>query len=265
MKFEILLSIVDKKENNDIYKHLTEKNITTDVIIVNQTNFNNISKKNVNGKTIKILNLNEHGIGLSRNTALQRTDADIVLFADDDEKFEDNYQIKILNAFDKLPNADIILFNVKSQNSLRPAAEISKIKKVYWYNSMKYGAYQIAIKVFSLKKKRITFSTLFGGGSKFGSGEDSLFLLDALNAGLKIYTYPDKIATVEQKSSTWFNGYNKRFFFDRGALFAAAFKFPKIIALVQLFRKRNVYISNLSLLQQYKYLCIGIKYYNNKL
>ena len=92
-----------------------------------------------------------------------------------------------------------------------------------------------------------------------------MFLLDALNAGLKIYTYPDKIATVEQKSSTWFNGYNKRFFFDRGALFAAAFKFPKIIALVQLFRKRNVYISNLSLLQQYKYLCIGIKYFNNKL
>ena len=265
MKLEILLSIIDKKENNEVYKHLKEKNVTTDVIIVNQTNFDSVSKKYINGKKVNILNLNERGVGLSRNTALQRTDADIVLFADDDEKFESDYETKILDAFEKLPSADIILFNVKSKNPRRPAAEIKKIKKVSWYNSMKYGAYQIAIKVVPLKKRRIAFSTLFGGGSKFGSGEDSLFLLDALNAGLKIYTHPDRIATIEQKNSTWFKGYNKRFFFDRGALFAAAFRFPKIIALVQLFRKRNVYISNLSLLQQYKYLCIGIKYFNDKL
>lgn len=264
MKFEILLSIIDKKENNEIYNHLKEKNITTDAIIVNQTNFDNVNKKYINGKNIYILNLNERGVGLSRNTALQRTEADIILFADDDEKFEDDYELKILNAFKNLPNADIILFNVKSNNPNRAAAKIKKIKKVHWYNSMKYGAYQIAVKVISIKKKRVTFSTLFGGGSKFGSGEDSLFLLDSLDAGLNIYTYPSQIATVEQKNSTWFKGYNKKFFFDRGALFASAFKFPKIIALIQVFRKRNAYISRLSLYQQYKYLYLGIEYFNKK-
>lgn len=264
MKFEILLSIIDKKENSEIYNHLKEKNITSDVIIVNQTNFDSVSKNYINGKNVNILNLNERGVGLSRNSALQKTKADVVLFADDDEKFEDGYEFKIIDAFKKLPDADIILFNVKSNNPNRPTAEIKKIKKVHWYNSMKYGAYQIAIKVNSVKKNYITFSTLFGGGSKFGSGEDSLFLLDALDAGLNIYTSPSQIATVEQKSSTWFKGYDKKFFFDRGALFSAAFKFPKIIAFIQVFRKKNVYLSKLNLYQQYKYLCLGIECFNKK-
>ena len=35
--------------------------------------------------------LNERGIGLSRNTALMRATADIILFADEDVTYKDGY------------------------------------------------------------------------------------------------------------------------------------------------------------------------------
>ncbi len=264
MKLEILLSVMNKTSNEDVYSHLKEKNITTDTIVINQANYNSFTDRKNEAQRVRIFNLDEKGVGLSRNTALQRTDADIAVFADDDERFEADYAKKIVQAFEQLPDADIILFNVKSNNPERPSASIKKIKRIFWFSSMKYGGYQIAIRVKAVKKARIAFSLLHGGGSVFGSGEDSLFLLDALKAGLNIYAHPVQIATVEQSQSTWFSGYNKKFFFDRGALYAAAFRFPEMIALIQTFRKRNIYISELTLRQQYKYLCLGIQYFNKK-
>lgn len=262
-KVEVLLSVMNKNNKNKIIEHLKEHNINTDTIVINQDKFNDILKCEYNKNIIRIFSLAEKGIGLSRNTALERANGDILLFADDDEFFISDYKDKVIEAFLKLKQADIILFNVKSLNQNRPAAYIKKISKVHWFNCMRYGTYQIVVRANSIRKKRLVFSTLFGGGSVYGSGEDSIFLMDALNAGCKIYTHPYEIAFVKQETSTWFNGYDEKYFYDRGALYAAIFKFPWILGLIQILRKKHVFNSSLAIWQQWCSFCRGIESFNN--
>lgn len=66
----------------------------------------------------------------------------------------------------------------------------------------------------------ISFSLLFGGGAKYSSGEDSLFLQECFRAGLHVYCSPIKIADVQQEVSSWFEGYTDKYFFDTGVLAA---------------------------------------------
>ena len=75
----------------------------------------------------------------------------------------------------------------------------------------------------AIDKSCLAFSTLYGGGAKFSSGEDSLFIRDAMRKGLKMYTCPLVIAEVKQEESSWFKGYNDKFFIDKGVLLANAF------------------------------------------
>lgn len=260
---EVLLSVINRESNEDILNHLKEHNITTSAIVVNQSNFSSVHLLEQSGSCIKIYNLEEKGVGLSRNTAIQRATNEFIIFADDDEYFHDGYESTIVDAFSMLSDADIILFNVKSLNEKRPSACNNNIKKVYWFNAMRYGAYQIAVRLSSLKKKRLNFSTLFGGGTIFGSGEDSLFLIDALNCGCNVYAYPAEIGIVKQEQSTWFRGYDEIYYYDRGALYAAAFRFPKILGFIQIIRKNKVFQSNLSIWKRYLMFCKGIYFYRN--
>ncbi|HAZ18610.1 MAG TPA: hypothetical protein DCY75_00365, partial [Clostridiales bacterium] len=55
---------------------------------------------------------------------------------------------------------------------------------------------------------------------------DTLFLHSCLQKGLKIYAVPDSIATLsDERESTWFRGYNEKYYYDKGVLFAAVSKF----------------------------------------
>ena len=77
MNIQILVATMNQ---TDIKKLLEKMNISTEAIITNQTDeflYYEIKHKNNN---IKIYNLNEKGVGLNRNNALMRADADIILF-----------------------------------------------------------------------------------------------------------------------------------------------------------------------------------------
>lgn len=85
---------------------------------------------------------------------------------------------------------------------------------------MRYGTVRIAARRNSLIKHNITFNQNFGGGSKYGSGEDTLFLTECLKAKLNIYAVPEYIGTIkDERESTWFKGFNEKYFMDKGALF----------------------------------------------
>lgn len=59
---------------------LEKMNIQSDAIVVNQCSRNEVEWFMYNGHQILWMSLNERGIGLSRNTALMRATADIILF-----------------------------------------------------------------------------------------------------------------------------------------------------------------------------------------
>jgi glycosyltransferase involved in cell wall biosynthesis len=256
MKLELLVSTMNQK-NTTIAKKM---NISTDAIIVNQSDFFNYTEEK-NGKNIvRMYTFNERGVGKSRNNALMRSDADICVLADDDMVYTEDYKIKILEEFKENPKADVIIFSVNIIDKNGERTRKLKSKRVRFLNSFKYGAVRVAFKREKILKHNIHFSLLFGGGAKYGSGEDTVFITDCLKKGLKVYTSSKKIADVYNYQSSWFTGYNNKYFFDKGYLYGSiAPKLSFMLALQFLVRKYPIYKNQVKFQDAYKNIMRGIK------
>ncbi|WP_053373006.1 glycosyltransferase family A protein [Paenibacillus sp. FJAT-27812] len=256
MKLQVLLSTMHQKDHSIIDK----MNIKTDAIIINQCDRNEIEQFNHKGNTINYFSLAERGVGLSRNNALMRATADICLFADDDVTYVEGYNETIIRAFEQIPNADVLLFNIPSTNSERPTCNILVQHKVNVFNSLKYGAINIAVKTKKVHMANIMFSLKFGGGAQYSAGEDSLFLTDCIKKKLNVYAVPETIGYVEQETSTWFNGFTDKYFFDKGIFFACLSKrWAYLLCLQFAFRKSRLYKNEMSITRACTLMFQGVK------
>lgn len=219
MKLQVLVSTMHQTDHS----LLERMNIQSDAVVVNQCDENCIEEFTYEGHKIKWYSLCDRGVGLSRNTALMHADADVVLFADDDVVYEDGYADAVLDFFKKYLSAKLATFNLQSLNSKRPEHLDTKTHKLRFWNCLRYGAFRIAVRRDAVVSANIFYSLLFGGGAPFQAGEDNLFLTQCLQKGLCIYAVKTQIGTVKQEESTWFSGYNEKYYHDRGALFAAMY------------------------------------------
>ncbi len=184
----------------------------------------------------------ERGVGLNRNNLLLRADADIVLFADDDVIYDEGYRELVLREFRKHPRADVITFNVVPIPDTIPPDLNTKWKRLGRLNCLKYGAPRIAARLSRLREKNLYFSLLFGGGAKYSSGEDSLFIMDCVKSGLKVYAAPVKIGHVVFETSSWFSGYTEKYFKDKGLFFYyLSHRFYKLLCLQYCIRRGNLF------------------------
>lgn len=196
-----------------------EMQLDSDAIIVSQGDNYAYEELFYKGHKIRYFSMAERGVGLSRNTSLLRAEGDIILFADEDIVYKGGYKEVVLQEFAKHPEADMLLFNVKAVAG-RETYHTESFGRVRWYNCGRYPTYSFAVRREKIHKKNITFSLLFGGGAKYSNGEDSLFIRDCLKKGLKVYKVPATIGEEKERPSTWFQGYNEKFFFDRGVLYS---------------------------------------------
>lgn len=214
MTLQVLVSAVNK----NIDELVSTMNIKSDAIIINQCDRYGYEEKKIDDRTVRFYSFNERGVGLSRNNALLRATGDIILFSDDDIVYETDYEEKILDAFAKHPKVDAIFFNIDVCENRR-TYHTDKETKIGLLNSGRYPTYSLAVRREKLQKSGITFSLLFGGGAKYSAGEDSLFIRDCLRKKFKLIAVPVNIGKEEERESTWFKGYNEKFFFDRGVLY----------------------------------------------
>ncbi len=207
---------------------LAEKmNIKTNAIIANQHDAESITTKFTEHGEIKMITTATRGVGLNRNIALMAADAEILLFADDDITYYDGSLEGVKDAFRQLPDADVIIFSTDiTREGVIVEKRYSPIRRRRIWNSLKYGTYAIAIRRSALLRCNITFNQLFGGGCIYGSGEDSLFIIECFKKGLHVYTHDYVLGARAKDSSSWFNGYNEKYFFDKGAF--SRFAFPRL-------------------------------------
>lgn len=259
---EVLVSCLNK----NIEWH-NRMNIQTNSIIINQTEKKierSFLEKKFNNNNCRFYSFNEFGVGLSRNNALMRAKENICVMADEDEVFVNGYEKIIRDAYAKYPDADMIVFDVRIHKGEKTTNRVKKNGRVRFYNALKYGTVTFTFKRNSVLKKNIFFSLLFGGGSQFMSGEDSLFISDCLKNGLKVYSCKDVIADVYNEDSTWFNGYNEKYLIDRGALFAVLSSNFSLVYILQFaIRKRNLF-NNFTLIEIIEMMLRGSKKINNK-
>ena len=220
---QVLISTMNQVDHS----LLDRMNIQSDAIVVNQCERNEIETFTYKGNTIKWISMTERGVGLSRNICLLNATADIILFADEDIVYQDGYTGEVISAFSSSPLADVICFNINLKNSSKNIGKHrnnKRIKKLHFYNTLRYGATLIGARRKALIRERVYFSTIFGGGAEFSSGEDSLFLKDCLKARLKIYSGTYFLGDVDDSTSSWFMGINEKLLVDRGRLYSLMFK-----------------------------------------
>ena len=238
MKIVSLVSAV----NQNIEELVKGICLETDAVVVNQCETDDSGSLDVNNHKVYWRKMNARGVGLSRNTCIEMTpECDIALFTDEDITYDEGYSKLILDEFMKHPEADVLLFNVRVCDARRTYWN-DEFGKINMFNYGRYPAYSIAIRHNKLKESAIKFPLEFGGGAKYINGEDSVFLHDCLEAGLHIYKTPVCIGEEAERESTWFSGYNDRFFISRGALYVRLYgKLALFRAYVFLLRHRYMF------------------------
>ena len=214
MTLEVLISAV----NQNAEELIRAMNLQSKAILINQCEKNAYEECETAGQKVRVYHFAERGVGLSRNNALIRAKEDILLFSDEDIVYDDGYEQTVLEAFARHPEADMLTFNFRVPEERRTYYN-KDFKRIRWYNCGRYPTYSFAIRREKLHAAGITYSLLFGGGAKYSAGEDSLFLYDCIKAGLRVYRTTEELGEERARESTWFHGYNEKFFFDRGALY----------------------------------------------
>lgn len=233
-------------------------NIGSDAIIINQAGRFAYEEFERRGCRVRCYSFAEKGVGLSRNNALLRADGDICLFADEDIRYTDSYAEKVLKEFEANPDADMILFNIDVAPARR-TYHIEKYGRVHWYSCGRYPTYSFAARRERLHAAGVTFSLLFGGGAEFSNGEDSLFIRDCLKKGFHVYKAPVTLGMEQERQSTWFHGYNAKFFYDRGVLYHFLYgRAAKAMAMQFLLRHRGVMCREIPVKRAYTLMGDGI-------
>ena len=222
MKLEVLVATVGQKD----FSLVQRMNLGCDAVIANQCGQWCFSEKG----QCKLLSSDTVGVGINRNLALQAATGDILLFADDDISYYDSSLQPVLDAFEELPDADVIFFAIDmTRNGEVFDRRRHGCRRLHLWNSLRYGACRMAVRREAVIKHRLSFSSLFGGGCMYGSGEDTIFIRDCFRAGLRVYSHPYVLGACRKDESSWFRGFDEKFMFDKGAMLACAFPVGKHI------------------------------------
>ena len=259
---EVLVTTMDLDCPEELIRRM---NIRSDFLVGNQTTRDNLEKCVVDGNTGYIYSRNERWVGKNRNTILSNASAKFCVFADDDMVFKDNYVEIILDTFGKYPEADVIVFNLSTYDDIAAydgERRNKKAVKVNYLNYMNYGAARLVFRRKVVSYSGILFNLNFGGGTPHQCGEDTLFIKDCLQAGLKIFAVPESIAYLtHDRDSTWFEGYNKKYFFDKGVFLATnSPKLSYFIGLLLVLKHKEYYSGDMSFREVFSEIKQGIEY-----
>jgi glycosyltransferase involved in cell wall biosynthesis len=206
MIVEALISCMYQKDMSIAKK----SNINFNCLIINQCDQNGY---NEDGNT-RMISVTERGLSKSRNLAIKNAIGDICLICDDDGVLHNNAEELLLQAYNELPDADIVIIKMHSQgeNKLK-----NRIERIGYKKAMSVPSRNISFKRKSVLSTGIKFDETVGSGISSAGGEEVLFLFDCLKRKLKIYFYPVFIGQLTPNTpSQWFKGYTKEYWFDRG-------------------------------------------------
>lgn len=215
-KFEILCVTMHQKD----FSKIQEMNIHSDVLFANQADRTSMEEMELEGYRARMITTDTRGVGVNRNLALLYARGEICLFADDDVTYHDDMEERVLAEFDAHPDADVMIFHLDT-DSERKQVQYSKTKKCGPVSRMPWGAFRVAFRLDSVRKANVWFTTLFGGGCTFPAGEDSMWLSEVRKKGLTIYVSKETIGDVSFEVSSWFTGYDEKYYFGQGAYYQA--------------------------------------------
>jgi len=232
MTLEILISTMDSKfQKRDL-------NLKTSHIIIDQ-----------------LREKGEKGLAKSRNKAIDLAEKDICLISDDDLDYLENLEKNIIKAFEDNSEADIITFCIRTPDN-KPYKKYKD--KPFWHTKktiMSVSSVEISFRLDSINRVKLRFDERFGLGSDFPTGEEIIFLSDALDKGLKILYIPINIV-IHPIESSGKNYTSSRLIEAKGAMFYRLFGFLGY-GVSALFSYKKFKESPYSLIKFYKLMIDG--------
>jgi len=241
MVLEILVSCMNQADMSIV----DQSGITTDVLIINQCNEERLQEHIHGERRNRMISTMDRGLSKSRNMAIEHAAGDICLFCDNDEQFYHDYEQIVLAAFQRLQDADMILFDFDNL----PHYFKNEEHQLKFFDLFHAISCQIAYRRTSLEKAGIRFNPFMGAGSGNGAQEENKFLIDCYKSGMKIYYVPQKLGRIIETESTWFTGFDEKFFYQRGGSTRQMLGLPMSIlyAFYYVFRKHDMYKEEISL------------------
>lgn len=258
MSVEVLLSCMYKKDNSIIY----ESNLANvHTLVINQCNIDEDVIQEDHNKLHRVYLTKTRGLSVSRNLAIDNSEADICVLSDDDEVFVDDLEKIVESAYCENPTADIIIFNLENRHQKLG----NKKKRLRGLDLLRVASWQITFRRESVCNK-VRFDEKLGAGTGNGGGEENKFLFDCEKAGLQILYMPIIIATgIEDLGSTWFFGYDANYFYKLGAVlrYILGSAMGGVYCLYTVVTKRNLYKKDISLCKAFVKIAQG--YFGGKL
>ncbi len=153
---------------------------------------------------IKIVFTSTCGVAANRNNALRHATAPLCLIADDDLTYTEEAFSIIRNTFRQHPDLDIATFMYTGPEGITEKTypphpfHLSRPTKGYYVT-----AFEIAFRLEPVKQKGIWFNENFGvGNTRFGAGEEDLWIYDLLKSGLNGWFFPHIIACHPRNNTT---------------------------------------------------------------
>ena len=262
-KLQVLVATMHQKDLSIVGK----MNLRCSAVIANQADREEI----VTEGTVEMITTATRGVGLNRNIALLAAEGDILLLSDDDVVYRDDMPEAVTAAFRDNPKADVLIFGMDIVKDGQVVEKrYLKNSRLHMWNALRFGTYRIAVRRSALLQHNIMFHQQFGGGCTFSAGEDSLFLKNCFDHGLKVYGHEYVLGQCCKDSSSWFVGYNEKYFYDKGvsvrklfprlywlmgAYFAVRFKRQTELSAGKRLRLMYAGISGAKTMQSYEKYC----------
>ncbi len=166
---------------------------------------------------ITLTMLQGKGLSRNRNNAIAHAKGDILLMADDDNRYTSEQLHTIIDTHTYETEADVILFR-SNLNKYFP----DKVES--YQKAFTNGYYPSSVEMTFKNKIGITFNERFGLGSgMFCAGEESIFIKDCIDDGLNVILVPQTI--VETPAITSSSNFAKRTDLQiaKGAMFCYLF------------------------------------------
>ena len=233
------------------------------LLIINQTVADKILISNI--ESIKVFNVYEFGLSISRNLALNNATKKLLVFTDDDVVFQQKFEKKIIKAFNLFPKHDGFRFQfLNSQGNLAKKYPRTFQSNLTQFEILNASSVELVFKNKSLKESNLHFDLNFGLVTTFLMGEEAIFINDCINKGLKIGFVPQQLLSHSQQT-TGNRTPVSEIYFVLGAVFYRIFgkMFLFWIALKLFFDIKQGKINFLEIRQLYKEAINGKNLYVN--
>lgn len=146
---------------------------------------------------VMLLQLEGRGLSRNRNNSLDHATADILVIADDDEELSLEALQRVRKVYKEHPEVDIALFRLNDIEG-RPFKEYPSDEPQAYADAVDDGYYVASLEITmrgSVAEEGLRFNERFGLGSGWLlSGEEDIFIHDALTRGMNVTLFPYDIA-----------------------------------------------------------------------